>query len=190
MCIYCRTDNYRKIYENHYGPIPVDNNGLTFDIHHIDGNHSNNDFSNLIALSIQDHYNVHFSQNDLAACHIMSARIKMSKEEISILSTNRNLRWVKENRHHWSGDRFPKRSEISSRCQRRKIELNEHPFQNPEIQKRIWEINQKLLSDGTSHLKKIHKCPYCFKIGKSAAMFRWHFDRCKLKNTQCNQRED
>jgi DNA polymerase III epsilon subunit-like protein len=35
MCIYCNTKNYRKIYENHYAPIGKDNNGRSYDIHHI-----------------------------------------------------------------------------------------------------------------------------------------------------------
>jgi len=26
---------YRKIYEQHYGPIPVDSDGRTYEIHHI-----------------------------------------------------------------------------------------------------------------------------------------------------------
>ena len=43
MCIYCGTDKYRKIYEQHHGPIPIDESGRTYDIHHIDGNHFNND---------------------------------------------------------------------------------------------------------------------------------------------------
>jgi len=42
MCIYCGTTKYRKIYEQHNGPIPK---GM--DIHHIDGNHANNDPNNL-----------------------------------------------------------------------------------------------------------------------------------------------
>jgi hypothetical protein len=39
MCIYCTTNNYRKIYENHNGIIPKDSDGRTYEIHHIDGNH-------------------------------------------------------------------------------------------------------------------------------------------------------
>lgn len=31
MCIYCGTSNYRKIYENHHGLIPIDNSGRTYD---------------------------------------------------------------------------------------------------------------------------------------------------------------
>ena len=68
MCIYCATDNYRKIYETHYGPIPIDEEGRTFDIHHIDGNHSNNSPQNLKAVTIKEHYDIHYLQEDWSAC--------------------------------------------------------------------------------------------------------------------------
>jgi hypothetical protein len=30
--------NYRKIWENYYGLIPIDEKGRSYEIHHIDGN--------------------------------------------------------------------------------------------------------------------------------------------------------
>ena len=64
MCIYCGTNKYRKIYEHHHGLIPKEENGRTYEIHHIDGNHSNNNPSNLTAVTLQDHYDIHYSQQD------------------------------------------------------------------------------------------------------------------------------
>jgi len=60
MTIY-NTTNYRKIYEQYYGPIPRDEQGRSYEIHHIDGNHSNNDPTNLKCVSIQEHYDIHYS---------------------------------------------------------------------------------------------------------------------------------
>ena len=54
--------NYRKIWEEFHGKIPKDDQGRTFDIHHIDGNRKNNSIDNLICLSIEDHYKVHLKQ--------------------------------------------------------------------------------------------------------------------------------
>ena len=68
MCIYCNTNKYRKIYENHHGAIPKDDLNRVFEIHHIDGNHSNNSPENLTAVSMREHYDVHRSQNDWYAC--------------------------------------------------------------------------------------------------------------------------
>lgn len=55
---------YRKIYEQTFGPIPVDSSGRTYEIHHIDGNHLNNDIENLKAMTIQEHYDIHNAQGD------------------------------------------------------------------------------------------------------------------------------
>ena len=54
--------NYRKIYKQYYGPIPKDEFGRRYDIHHIDGNHDNCDASNLKAVTIQEHYDIHYQQ--------------------------------------------------------------------------------------------------------------------------------
>ena len=39
--------NYRKIWEQHFGPIPRDQDGRSYEIHHIDGNRSNNNIEKL-----------------------------------------------------------------------------------------------------------------------------------------------
>ena len=94
MCIYCTTNNYRKIYEQHHGAIPVDDLGRTYEIHHIDGDHHNNHPSNLQCVSVQEHYNIHYAQEDWGACAFIAKRLKLTKEQISELvrSHNRNLK--------------------------------------------------------------------------------------------------
>lgn len=81
MCIYCNTNNYRKIYENHIGPIPKEENGRTYEIHHVDGNRKNNDPTNLKCVSIQEHYSIHYSQGDWAACLLIANRINLTYKE-------------------------------------------------------------------------------------------------------------
>lgn len=68
--------NYRKIWEEAYGPIPKDKEGRSYEIHHIDGNRENNSLKNLICLSVQEHYKLHFKQGDEAACHAIRLRMK------------------------------------------------------------------------------------------------------------------
>ena len=68
-------ENYRKIWEKHFGKIPVDENGRSYDIHHLDGNKSNNNVENLIAVSIKDHFDIHFKQGDFNACNAISLRM-------------------------------------------------------------------------------------------------------------------
>jgi len=65
---------HRKIYEAFHGvKIPK-----FMDIHHIDGDHSNNDISNLKLVSIQEHYDIHYSQGDWGAAYMVSLRLKLS----------------------------------------------------------------------------------------------------------------
>lgn len=54
--------NYRKIWESVNGPIPKDERGVTYDIHHIDGNRKNNNIINLICVSVEEHYQIHLKQ--------------------------------------------------------------------------------------------------------------------------------
>lgn len=70
---YKKKVNYRKIYEKHFGKIPKDDHGRSYEIHHIDGNHNNNNIDNLQCLSIEDHFKIHFKQNDYAACLFLHA---------------------------------------------------------------------------------------------------------------------
>jgi hypothetical protein len=178
---------YRKIYEEHYGSIPKDINGRSYDIHHIDGNPNNNDISNLIALSIQEHYNIHYSQGDFGACWLLSRKIKMTPEELSELSKKVQNDRIRNNNHHFVGENNP--SKISSKNgshplskekgtahNRKMIDNGIHPLVGGKVQKQAAKI---LLEKGKHHSQKILECPHCGKNGKSNSMYRYHFDRCK-----------
>lgn len=69
---------YRKIWESTNGPIPVDEQGRSYEIHHIDGDSNNNSLSNLRCLSMQDHYEIHEQQGDYEACHAIKLRMDNS----------------------------------------------------------------------------------------------------------------
>jgi hypothetical protein len=76
---------YRKIWENAFGPIPKDENGKSYEIHHIDGDRTNNSLSNLQCVSIKDHYEIHKKQEDWAAAWIIKQRLKLNLEELESL---------------------------------------------------------------------------------------------------------
>lgn len=82
--------NYRKIWESYYGEIPTDSLGRTFDIHHIDGNRSNNDITNLMCLSLEDHYKIHLkqfnetkSEKEFRSLVFLSSRLGKPVEDLS-----------------------------------------------------------------------------------------------------------
>lgn len=63
--LFYMSNYYRKIWEDAYGPIPKDDQGRSYEIHHIDGNRNNNELSNLMCVSIEDHIKIHTNQGDL-----------------------------------------------------------------------------------------------------------------------------
>jgi hypothetical protein len=101
MSIYSN-QNYRKIYEEYYGPIPCEPNGRTYEIHHIDGNHSNNNPLNLVAVTLQEHYDIHYAQGDYSSCLLM-AKQRMSKTpaELSELGRLNALSQIEQGIHPW-----------------------------------------------------------------------------------------
>ena len=96
-------NNYRKIYEKHYGPIPCESNGRSYEIHHIDGNHNNNDITNLRLVTIKEHYDIHHSQGDWGACQAIALRIEQFSENISTLASKSNRERVNNGTHHLLG---------------------------------------------------------------------------------------
>ena len=64
-------ENYREIYKKYHSDVDI--SGLH--IHHLDGDSNNNDISNLIALTQEDHYKIHFFQRDFGAAALLSAGI-------------------------------------------------------------------------------------------------------------------
>lgn len=143
MCIYCTTTNYRRIYENHHGTIPIDSDGRTFDIHHIDGNHSNNHPDNLQAVTIQEHYDIHYARKEFSACRIMKLqRMDRTPEEISKLSTELNNKRVADGTHPFLD------TEKNRQWRLQAVAEGRHHFTS-EFAK---EVQRKLVSDGTHHL--------------------------------------
>lgn len=93
--------NYRRIYKNHHGVIPKDKEGRVFDIHHKDGNKTNNDPCNLIALSINDHYELHYNQKEYRAAALIALRMNTPPETLNTLNRLAMEKSVKDGRHYW-----------------------------------------------------------------------------------------
>ena len=69
------TAKARNIWTKHNGPIPKDEEGRSYDIHHIDGNNQNDDINNLKAVSLEEHRRIHFEQGDYAAANMIADRL-------------------------------------------------------------------------------------------------------------------
>lgn len=138
-----KTINYRKIYEQHHGSIPNDAEGRTYDIHHIDGNHENNDPLNLRAIPITEHYDIHYAQGDYGACWFILLRMGKTTEELSEFASMQQLERVKNGTHHFLGGEIQHKrisdgthnfldSEYQRRNALKKVENGTHPFLDRE----------------------------------------------------------
>jgi hypothetical protein len=67
--------DYRKIWVEAYGEIPLDENGQSYEIHHIDGNRKNNSINNLMCVSLQEHFDIHYKQGDFGAASLIADRM-------------------------------------------------------------------------------------------------------------------
>jgi len=186
------TLSYRKIWEAHYGPIPKDQ---IYDIHHIDGDRSNNDISNLRLVTPREHYDIHYAQGDWGACHsIAQQRLNITATEISDLASKQAKERVSNGTHHWLSE---KHSQTVSKSIKRRVEDGTYHMLGGAIQKEFqlkrsqekkhqWNGSQHnidKLKNGTHASQKEWVCPNCLKAGKgSTNAKRWHFDNCKEKN--------
>lgn len=135
--------NYRKIYEDKFGPIPKDELGRSYDIHHIDGDDENNSPSNLIALSIQDHYDLHYRNGDYNACMLIAKqRLHKSAEEISELARKNNQLMFKKGNHPFQNKTWAKERT------KKLVENGSHNFIGGEIQSKS---NRRRVEEGTHH---------------------------------------
>jgi hypothetical protein len=153
--------NYRKIYESHCGPIPKDSKGKSYEIHHLDGDHTNNDISNLKCVTIQEHYDIHYTQSDWGACFKMAKRMELSPAEISELASRGNHQRVKDGTHPFTKESCKKYAQarvengthhfIGPALSQKRVENGTHPFLGGEIQRKN---NQKFVSAGKHNFQK------------------------------------
>lgn len=155
-----RSRKYIQVYKQYYGEIPKDNTGRSYDIHHIDGDYTNNNPSNLVALSLKEHYEVHKKQQDWGSAWAIAKRFDIDPKEKAELTRQMNLT-NSANGTHWS--------QISSKN-------GTHPFQNKEFQKHLAE--QARLA-GNRAVDKSWTCEKCGCSGKGASNYsRYHGENC------------
>lgn len=152
---------YRKIYKQHYGAIPVESNGRAFEIHHKDGDHDNNHPSNLIAVTLQEHYDIHYKQGDYNACVLMSFRMNLSPEELSTIRSKAAYERVVNGTHPWTD-----KERMRKQNQKRTAE-GKNAFSDPE------NVKQQI-ANGTHWTTKKITCLGCKKETNVTMFNKWH----------------
>ena len=112
---------YVKIWQEYHGKKLPKN----MEIHHIDGNRNNNEPSNLLAVTIEEHLNIHKKQNDYGAVQAILMRMNRTPEENNLLK------------------------ESASKHQKKLLEQGDHNFQIPREEriKRSKEIIKERLKE-------------------------------------------
>jgi hypothetical protein len=152
---------YRQIYKKHIGPIPSESNGRTYEIHHIDGNHNNNNPSNLKAVTVKEHYDIHYAQGDYNACVLMSFRMNLEPEELSALRSKAAYTRVENGTYPWTD-----KEKMKKQNQKRTAE-GKNAFSNPDIVK-------QQIANGTHATTKRVSCLGCKKETYVSAFNKWH----------------
>lgn len=91
--------DYRKIYERYYECSLLQG----IDIHHIDGDHSNNDPLNLQAVSLEEHYNIHKEQKEYYASYLIGRRLKIKPEDWEQMAKENGRKSAIQNRDNGVG---------------------------------------------------------------------------------------
>ena len=149
-----RDTTYIKIWESVFGSIPKDEKGRSYEIHHIDGNSSNNELSNLQCLSIEDHYNLHLNQGDFLAARLIAMRMEADPEVTRTLLSKAQQKRVIDGTHNWLTKNGG--SETSSTRQLKKVETGTHHYVTKAFEEsRLVGYNESLekrKKNGTFHL--------------------------------------
>ena len=144
---------YRKLWEQAYGPIPKDDEGRSYEIHHIDGNRNNNSLENLMCVSIEEHYLIHYEQGDWAACQGIIKRMNLAPDVMSERCSFFSRKRVEDGTHNFLD------GSIQRETNKKRIENRTHNFlkenKSEKIKANDWtsefmsELQRKRVEDGT-----------------------------------------
>lgn len=191
-----------NVWKKHYGKIPKDESGRSFEIHHVDGNPLNNSIENLKCVSIEEHYKIHLEQEDYGGAFLIAIRMKISPEEISELARKQSLKQLEKGTHNFQNiiNRNPlvnKGYVVALNTQTNEIvRIKKEEFDNGEIYVGA-NSNRKLKSIHTNRGKNKNKtwkqknkeqltkkCMYCDFVGRGSHIARFHNERCKKNESR------
>lgn len=145
---------YKKIWIEAHGAIPRDENGISYEIHHLNGDRTDNRLSNLVCVSIQEHFDIHFAQGDFKACQLIAGRMnnpnlgkKMSDLYKKKQSEIQKKKVLDGTHHLLSG-------EIQTKANSDRVKKGTHNFQQQSSIDRIIKQNYEQIKNGTHPLLK------------------------------------
>jgi hypothetical protein len=172
MCIYCGTTKYKKIFIHHHGRLPIEPSGRVYEVHHVDGNHKNNHPLNLKAVTLQEHYDIHYQQGDFRACTLIGLRLNLTTTAISDLARKNANKNIKNGTHNFLGKLNPVYKQLKN---------GTHSSQNEKLTEELRHRNSEMFKNGTHPTQTQWTCLHCNKSGKGQSNYkRWHGINCKF----------
>lgn len=130
---------WTRVWKEHRGKIPKDAEGRSYEIHHLNGDRTDNRIENLVCLSIEEHYAIHYEQGDWNACNAILTRMEVSAEEKSEIASLAAKQRLERGTHNFSSDH-------SKKVQANLLAEGRHVFQRPNYHK---DNAKKMLEKGT-----------------------------------------
>ena len=179
--------SYRRIYERHHGPIPKDELGRSYEIHHKDGNHSNNAIDNLQMVTIQEHFDIHYAQGDYTAASMIAKRMHyaLTSEQLSAIASQSVSDQIERGVHNFSNP------ELHAQYTRRALERGTHASLNSELQSVKGKKgaaasrpkrSARFSADNPNYRMKT--CEHCGVTTTAPAYGKCHGPKCKSLTTK------
>ena len=92
--------HHRKVWEDYNRACLLP----SIEVHHIDGNHENNDPLNLVAVTIEEHLEIHLSQKDWGAVQAVRMRMELTEEnrqQIKEMASLKQKELMELGKHNW-----------------------------------------------------------------------------------------
>lgn len=143
--------NYRKTWIKHNGEIPKDENGISYEIHHINGDPTDDRIENLMCVSIKEHFDIHHKKGEYKACELIAGRMnnpnlgREMSEEWKKKQSKIQKDKVLDGTHHLLG------GEIQSASNKKRVENGTHNFLDKDWHS---EKNKRLVQNGEHILLK------------------------------------
>lgn len=180
--------HHRKIYEHHHQGSLLPG----IEIHHIDGDPENNNPSNLLAVTIEEHLAIHQSQEDWGAVQAILMRMENSSEDIADAARKKQLQLLADGEHNFQKMTKERRREISKKAGTKVKETGVGIFRIHREDPELARANSA--NAGRAAQKKRRENPELRYLntlqGKAVKNTKWYYNTVTNEKARCHVRPE